>query len=128
MAVTEESVGLSWEIPADNGGSDITGYVVEKRESNKRSYNKVSTTEELEYTVTQLTDKAQYVFRVAAQNDVGLSEFVELSQAVTAKSQHGMYKYKRFCWICKKAFDFNAYFRIWFNLLTYLYKESQKQF
>ena len=30
-----------------------------------------------------------YLFRVAAENEVGVGEFVELPNAVTPKSQHG---------------------------------------
>ena len=88
-SVTETSVGLSWEEPNDDGGSPISGYVLEKRETNKRSWSKVDFTEAMEYTVEKLTEKNEYFFRVAAQNDVGVSEFTELKQAVMAKSQHG---------------------------------------
>lgn len=33
----------------------------------------------------------KYVFRVAAENDVGVGPYVELRQPVTAKSQFGKY-------------------------------------
>jgi len=88
-AVSETSVGLCWDEPSDDGGAEITGYIVEKHEANKRSWNKVDVTTSMEYTVEKLTEKNEYFFRVAAQNDVGTSEFVELKQAVMAKSQYG---------------------------------------
>lgn len=39
--ITEDSVALSWELPDDNGGSEITGYRVEKRDATKTSWVKV---------------------------------------------------------------------------------------
>ncbi len=88
-SVTETTVSLSWEVPDDNGGSDIMGYVVEKREASKRSWTAVSTVENLETVVESLTEGTKYMFRVAAQNEVGVGEFAELEQAVQAKSPHG---------------------------------------
>ena len=39
--ITESTVALSWELPDDNGGSDITGYVIERRDISKTSWAKV---------------------------------------------------------------------------------------
>jgi hypothetical protein len=36
-------------------------------------------------TIPKLTKNIQYVFRVAAENDVGIGEFAELPEPVTAK-------------------------------------------
>ena len=88
-SVSETSVGLKWDEPEDDGGCEVTGYVVEKRDASKRQYTKVSSLEELETLVTDLTTGTSYMFRVAAKNEVGLSDFTELPQAVTAKSPHG---------------------------------------
>ena len=42
--ITETTVALSWKLPNDNGGSDITGYVVERRDANKTAWTKVLVT------------------------------------------------------------------------------------
>lgn len=42
--VNENSAKVMWDLPDDNGGSEITGYVVEKRNATKVSWTKVSCT------------------------------------------------------------------------------------
>jgi titin len=87
--VTETTAGLRWDPPELDGGSPITGYVVEMRTANKKTWNKVDTTSSLEFNVTGLTEGTEYVFHVAAQNAVGISDFVELEKGVTPKGKFG---------------------------------------
>ena len=86
-SVTESTVSLSWSEPADDGGSEITGYILERRDSDKRSFSKETETEEEEFTVSKLKEGKKYLFRVAAVNEVGTGEFVELPEAAVPKSQ-----------------------------------------
>ena len=37
--VTETSIALGWEEPEDDGGCDVTNYVIERREPNRASWN-----------------------------------------------------------------------------------------
>lgn len=39
--VTSDTITLSWDAPEDDGGCAITNYVIEKRESSRRSWTKV---------------------------------------------------------------------------------------
>lgn len=87
--VTAESCVFHWQTPKDDGGCEIKQYVVEKREANRRSWNKVATSATLEMTIPKLTKNVQYVFRVAAENEVGVGEFAELPEPVTAKDSFG---------------------------------------
>ena len=90
--VTERQVGLKWSEPHNDGGLEITGYLVEYREAVRRSWQKagtVSATEGRQFTVKALDKGQQYYFRVAAENGAGVGEFAELTQSVTAKSQFG---------------------------------------
>lgn len=89
--VTEDSVSLAWQPPEDDGGSEIQQYVIEKREAGKRAWQETGTTSDLDLKVTELTDGQTYMFHVAAQNEVGVGDFAELSKAVIAKSQFGEY-------------------------------------
>ena len=86
---TESTVGLKWEPPELDGGSPITGYVVEVRPTSKKSWTRVDDTQSLELTASKLTDGTEYVFRVAAQNAVGVGDFVELQNGVIPKGQFG---------------------------------------
>lgn len=60
--------------------------MVEKRDVRRKGWQAVDTTvKELKYTVTPLNDGSLYVFRVAAENAVGLGPFCELQDSVLAK-------------------------------------------
>lgn len=87
--VTESTVSLTWQTPEDDGGCEVTGYVVEMREASKRSWKPSGTTQELSLTVDQLKEGRKYYFQVAAQNEVGTGPFVELSKAAVPKSDYG---------------------------------------
>ena len=86
--MTEDTVSLAWAVPEDDGGCEIKYYIVEKRESSKRSWQSVARTTELLMSVASLQEGTTYMFRVAATNDVGNSEWVELDKPITPKSQY----------------------------------------
>ena len=89
--MTEDTVSLAWSTPEDDGGCELKDYVVEKRESSKRSWQPVARTTELQLAASGLQEGTTYLFRVAATNDVGSSEWVELDKSVTPKSQYSEY-------------------------------------
>jgi titin len=89
--VTPESVALSWKEPEDIGGCDITGYIIERRDANRQSWNKVATVKKLEHVVTKLVEGNSYVFRVSAENEVGVSAPVETAPV---KAKYGFGKDK----------------------------------
>ncbi|UJR23285.1 hypothetical protein I4U23_026301 [Adineta vaga] len=83
----KDYASLAWHTCSDDGGSDIVSYIVEKREANKSLWTKVASTRPTNptYTCTGLLDQTSYEFRVFAENDIGISEPLELEHAVTAK-------------------------------------------
>src|SRR5215470_2425392 len=83
QSITADSITVSWSAPLSDGGSDVTKYVVEKREDKRSMWQPVGTTEQLELEVTGLYEGNQYNFHVMAENAVGLSEPVELKDMVT---------------------------------------------
>lgn len=68
----------------------LTGYLVEQRASGRATWERLGYAEgDLEWKAPGLTPGQNYLFRVAAENQVGLGEFVEMTKGVTAKSQFG---------------------------------------
>jgi len=93
-SVSEKSIGLRWNEPESDGGCDLIQYVVEVREGNRRTWQRAgvsSVADERQYTALALTAGQQYVFRVAAENRVGVGDWAEMTQSVTAKSAHGTF-------------------------------------
>lgn len=87
--ITSSSVTLRWAAPHDEGGVEVTGYTVEKREGNRRMWQNVGSTSDREMVIDRLIDGNQYHLRVSAENVVGTSEPAELPQVVVCKSQFG---------------------------------------
>lgn len=83
----KDYVSLAWHTCPDDGGSELVSYIVEKREENKSVWTKVSTTRPTNttYTCTGLLDQTNYCFRIFAENEIGVSEPLELEHAVMAK-------------------------------------------
>ena len=72
--VTSRSVTLGWTPPSN--GAELTSYVIEKRLVSSESWERVNTVGNtvLEYTVENLKEKAEYVFKVTAENEAGAGE------------------------------------------------------
>ena len=85
-SITADSAELQWDAPQFDGGSAVTHYVVEKRDVDKKTWQEVNTPSELTTHVADLRDGSQYVFRVSAANQLGVSDPVELTEPVTAKN------------------------------------------
>lgn len=74
--VGKNYVDLKWEAPVSDGGSRITGYVVEKREVGSAIWIKCNdyNVTDTEYTVLHLIERGDYEFRIFAVNAAGRSE------------------------------------------------------
>ena len=81
-AVKPTSCHLTWEKPADDGGSPLVGYVVEKKDVEKDYWSvcgkisgKLATVPKVvDFDVTDLIEHFCYVFRVMAFNAIGESD------------------------------------------------------
>uniref|UniRef100_A0A3B4TH25 Titin n=1 Tax=Seriola dumerili TaxID=41447 RepID=A0A3B4TH25_SERDU len=71
--VTKDTIVIQWTKPEYDGGSNITGYTVEKRDLPEGRWVRANFTNVIEtkFTMTGLTENAQYDFRVIAKNAVG---------------------------------------------------------
>ena len=89
LEVTSEAVRLGWESPLSDGGSQISGYVVEKRRGTAGEFVYAGRLEGrgCALTVRGLAEGAEYDFRVFAENAAGVSETgVQLDAPVVART------------------------------------------
>uniref|UniRef100_A0A7M4F5W2 Titin n=1 Tax=Crocodylus porosus TaxID=8502 RepID=A0A7M4F5W2_CROPO len=90
IVITRNYVTLKWKKPEYDGGSKITGYLVEKKELPDGRWMKASFTNvlETEFTVTGLVEDQRYEFRVIARNAAGnFSEPSESTGPITARDE-----------------------------------------
>jgi titin len=94
-----KQVTLNWTANADNGGDEVSDFKIQFKiaSNNNNNYNPANTDTWSDFTdeessaagalVTGLTDGTQYVFRVAAKNAAGDSEWSVSSDPVTPYSK-----------------------------------------
>jgi hypothetical protein len=90
--LTADSVTLHWKPPKDDGGVDLTAYIIERRDTKPRAvWTKVGSVDgvTLDFKVTGLQEEVEYLFRVSAENEVGISEPLEKDEAAAPKSPFG---------------------------------------
>ena len=84
--ITPETCTLSWRPPADDGGANITNYIVEKFDCAANYWGKAcSFVRGLHYEVIGLEPNKKYNFRIRAENQYGISDGMELDEPITAK-------------------------------------------
>uniref|UniRef100_A0A8C5DVT1 Titin n=1 Tax=Gouania willdenowi TaxID=441366 RepID=A0A8C5DVT1_GOUWI len=88
--ITRNHVTLQWTRPQYDGGSAITGYVIERRKHPETRWMKASFTNiiDTQFTLTGLTEDCIYEFRVIARNAAGISSSPSASTGeITAKDE-----------------------------------------
>ncbi|KAK2918017.1 hypothetical protein Q8A73_004763 [Channa argus] len=75
-SATSEAMTICWKRPASDGGSRISGYIIEKREKQGVRWARVNkkTVYDLRVKASGLREGCEYEFRVFAENAAGLSE------------------------------------------------------
>ena len=91
--VQQHSISIKWKPPKEDGGSPLTGYIVEKREAGHTFWVRIEKVapEITALKAMQLNEKTEYYFRVIAENKVGQSAPLETNDSTMAKSPYGMY-------------------------------------
>lgn len=90
VKMTKDSITIMWTKPEYDGGSKVTGYIVEKKELPEGRWLKANFTNviETEYTATGLTEDQKYEFRVIARNAAGVFSDPSYSTGpITAKDE-----------------------------------------
>jgi len=72
--ISKSSCTLTWDVPESDGGSTITGYIVEKLTGTRwiRANDKPVT--ECTYSVDNLIQGSDNQYRVCAENEAGIGE------------------------------------------------------
>ena len=83
-SATQTSITLSWQAPAEDGGTDVTGYQVEWSSDGGDWTELEADTAELSYEHGGLSVGTEYRYRVAALNSAGAGPWAELTQATDA--------------------------------------------
>lgn len=89
--VSKSSVTLRWVKPHHDGGSRLTGYIIEACKVGSDRWSTVATTKASvsQYTIQSLMEKDQYLFRVRATNSRGSSEPMDTVTPVTIQDIKG---------------------------------------
>ena len=86
-----KEITIKWTPPTSDGGSPITGYIVEKKDKFSTRWQKANRfhISETEFTVSELTTGSEYQFRVSAENKAGPGTPSEPSDPAVAKLPYG---------------------------------------
>jgi titin len=78
---------LSWFTPLDDGGDHIQSYVIDIKEKSKNKWIQLSIVDshKLSTKALRLVEGNVYNFRIAAKNNVGLSEYLYSNDVVTSR-------------------------------------------
>ncbi|MEQ2173694.1 hypothetical protein GOODEAATRI_000010 [Goodea atripinnis] len=83
--VSRDSVTLNWVAPANDGGSKVISYIIEKCPTTAERWERVAQSRDTHYTVINLFGGTSYHFRVIAENKFGQSAPSESSGPVMTK-------------------------------------------
>ena len=95
VEVDSSFITLSWDSPASDGGSALTGYVIEKRDMKRADYMFLANVDAatLQFRATRLFEGCDYMFRVFAKNQAGLSQPCETDKPIKARIPYGLCVY-----------------------------------
>lgn len=93
--VHRDHMVISWKPPLDNGGCEISNYIIEKRDANREMWTTVtSASTKTTCKVPKLVEGRVYILRISAENMYGISEPLE-SEEMKAKDLFSMFVYGR---------------------------------
>ena len=89
--MTKESCRLTWKAPESDGGSPVTGYIIQQAQKGSSHWlccNKEPVSD-TEYKVTNLIEDTEYIFRIVPVNKIGEGQPGLESVPVQAKDPFG---------------------------------------
>lgn len=95
---------VSWKPPLDDGGSEITNYIIEKKDTHKDLWMPVtSSTVKTTCKVPKLLEGREYQIRIYAENLYGISDPL-ISDEMKAKDRFRKFLIFNFIWILQSLF------------------------
>lgn len=95
--IDKHAVTLTWEPPEYDGGSPVTGYVVERLDPSTGIWRYALNCPRPACTVNCLDEHQEHRFRVMAENMFAVSEPSKASMAATTKEPIPTINYEDFC-------------------------------
>ena len=85
--IYKDYIVMTWEAPKDDGGSPITGYTIEKKDTRKTSFMSAGSTDgsTYEFKITKLVEGNEYDIQVCAVNAIGDGPFAKTDEPVKAR-------------------------------------------
>lgn len=93
--ITKDSVILAWSPPESDGGTPITNYIIEFKMKATTKWAKANIDDvvtDTMYTVRELKEGKEYMFRVTAENKVGAGPPSDATDSVLIKEPVGELK------------------------------------
>lgn len=79
----DKSIDLSWSAPANNGGSGITGYIIQYSSNNGTTWTTRTVAFNItSYIIQSLTNGVQYSVRIAAKNNSKTGEYFTVPETI----------------------------------------------
>lgn len=94
MDIKKDHIDLAWRSPNTDGGSPLTGYIVEYRESSPSSpWSRAnqSSIRDTNYRIEGLKEGKYYDIRVSAQNAVGIGNPTEVKGQAGSRATPGLF-------------------------------------
>lgn len=91
VKVTKDLINVVWKAPKNDGGSEITMYILEARMIGKDKFSRLTKEDLLErkYSYDGLREGETYEFRVIAVNEVGPSKPSFCTKPITCRDELG---------------------------------------
>ena len=82
--ILPDSVTLDWLPPLDDGGSELTAFIIEAQTKGSSDWKKLATVDPNAHRqlLRNLTEGEEYYFRICSENAIGKSKYVEMDTKV----------------------------------------------
>ncbi|KAG7252888.1 hypothetical protein CRUP_005625, partial [Coryphaenoides rupestris] len=95
ISAFKDCINLAWSAPSNTGGTNLLGYILEKRKNGSNLWGAINPPEELiserKYGVKDVVEGMEYEFRVSAVNISGAGEPSSPSEFVFARDPKSMF-------------------------------------